>query len=84
MTENIMGIMVLLVGVMATCIVWLFIDVHNHEDTIRYLETEQRNNERQDHELWKSVDRCEERIAKMDAIIHETLTPVGPEVRSDE
>ena len=72
MSENFMGIMFLLVGAMAVCIVWLFIDVHKHGDTIRYLETDLRHSASEDHELWKAVERCEERIAKMDATIHET------------
>ena len=72
MTEDIMVIMFLLIGAMAVCIVWLFFDVRDHKNKISFLETDLRHSASEDHELWKAVDRCEERIAKMDATIHET------------
>lgn len=66
MIENIVGIMFLLVGAMMVCIVWLFVDVNQQKHQLRDLECERKISNDAGREIWREIEKCEERIAKME------------------
>lgn len=84
MSENVVGILFLIIGSMIVSIVWLFVEMREYKRRLENTEVEQRSVDRAVTEQWRGIERCEERIAKMDVTIHESMIHNGPEVSGDD